>query len=285
MNIISSVNIINIVILFVFIPCLVNAFNHILSSLSPKASNINIFLRKKTTNPFLKFYRDIQSKHYAVVVDCYAKTFLCDFINCIITIFTYQYFGESAYLAAEDSSNSVVSSIKDNKVPYSFLVMFLIQFILMIVDRALYLRKNRVGKFLFQLALVLFVHVWVFFVLPYITKLPFVANRPVQIWYLVKCIYFGFSSRQIRCGYPTRILGNFLTKSYSYVNLVLFKGFLFVPFLLELRSLMDWMFTDTSLSLSDWLQMEDIYANIFVLKCFRYNENVNYFIIYIYLYI
>jgi piezo-type mechanosensitive ion channel component 1/2 len=34
------------------------------------------------------------------------------------------------------------------------------------------------------------------------------------------------------------------------------------------------MFTDTSLGLSDWLQMEDIYANIFVLKCYRYNESV-----------
>ena len=34
------------------------------------------------------------------------------------------------------------------------------------------------------------------------------------------------------------------------------------------------MFTDTSLGLSDWLQMEDIYSNIFVLKCFRYNEMV-----------
>jgi piezo-type mechanosensitive ion channel component 1/2 len=53
---------------------------------------------------------------------------------------------------------------------------------------------------------------------------------------------------------------------------VLFKGFLLVPFLLELRALMDWMFTDTSLSLNDWLQMEDIYANIFVLKCFRWAE-------------
>ena len=73
-------------------------------------------------------------------------------------------------------------------------------------------------------------------------KRSFLKNRPVQIWYFVKCIYFGYSSRQIRCGYPTRILGNFLTKGYSYVNLVLFKGFLLVPFLLELRSLMDWYF-------------------------------------------
>lgn len=35
------------------------------------------------------------------------------------------------------------------------------------------------------------------------------------------------------------------------------------------------MFTDTSFGLFDWLQMEDIYSNIFVLKCQRYNENVS----------
>jgi hypothetical protein len=54
--------------------------------------------------------------------------------------------------------------------------------------------------------------------------------------------------------------------------MVLFKAFLIIPFLLEIRSLMDWMFTDSSFGLSDWLQMEDIYTNIFVLKCNRYYE-------------
>ncbi len=52
----------------------------------------------------------------------------------------------------------------------------------------------------------------------------FSENIVAQMWYFVKCIYFGLSAYQIRCGYPTRVLGNFLTKSYNYVNLFLFQG-------------------------------------------------------------
>ena len=35
---------------------------------------------------------------------------------------------------------------------------------------------------------------------------------------------------------------------------------------------MDWMWTDTTLAITHWLQMEDIYANIFILKCWRRSE-------------
>jgi len=51
----------------------------------------------------------------------------------------------------------------------------------------------------------------------------FTENTVAQLWYFTKCIYFALSAYQIRCGYPTRILGNFLTKKYNYVNLLLFK--------------------------------------------------------------
>lgn len=51
-------------------------------------------------------------------------------------------------------------------------------------------------------------------------------NNPIaQLWYFVKCIYFGLSAYQIKCGYPNRILGNFLTKHYNYLNLFLFQGY------------------------------------------------------------
>lgn len=50
--------------------------------------------------------------------------------------------------------------------------------------------------------------------------------------------------------------------------------FLAIPFLLELRVLMDWIWTDSTLAIGSWLQMEDIYANIYVLKCWREAERV-----------
>lgn len=52
----------------------------------------------------------------------------------------------------------------------------------------------------------------------------FSLNTVAQLWYFVKCIYFSLSAYQIRCGYPTRILGNFLTKKYNHLNLFLFQG-------------------------------------------------------------
>lgn len=157
-------------------------------------------------------------------------------------------------------------------MPGPFLVMVLIQFGTMVVDRALYLRKSVLGKVIFQVILVFGIHFWMFFILPGVTEKRFSENKVAQMWYFVKCIYFGLSAYQIRCGYPTRILGNFLTKGHNYANLFLFQGFRMVPFLTELRAVMDWVWTDTSLSLSSWICVEDIYAHIFILKCWRESE-------------
>lgn len=51
-------------------------------------------------------------------------------------------------------------------------------------------------------------------------------------------------------------------------------SFRLVPFLTELRAVMDWVWTDTTLSLSSWICVEDVYAHCFVLKCWRESEKV-----------
>ncbi|XP_067651571.1 piezo-type mechanosensitive ion channel component 2-like isoform X3 [Haliotis asinina] len=222
---------------------------------------------KKCLAPFTNFFKQVTGATYNATVDVYAPMFCCDFITFIIVVFGYWAFGP-----AQTASGDVTSYISENRVPVPFLVMLICQFALIIIDRALFLRKNVLGKFVFQIILVILIHIWMFFVLPAVTDRSFNKNIPALLWYFVKCIYFGLSAYQIRCGYPTRILGNFLTKKYNYLNLFLFKGFLAIPFLLELRALMDWIWTDTTLAIGSWLQMEDIYANIFVLKCWRRAE-------------
>ncbi|KAL4646317.1 piezo-type mechanosensitive ion channel component 2-like [Arapaima gigas] len=216
--------------------------------------------------PIRQFFYDIIHPEYSPVCDVYALMFLIDVVNFIVIIFGYWAFGKHS--AAAD----ITESLSEDQVPEAFLVMLLIQFGTMVVDRALYLRKTLLGKCIFQVILVFGIHFWMFFILPGVTERRFNRNHVAQLWYFVKCIYFGLSAYQIKCGYPNRVLGNFLTKNYNYINLFLFQGFRLIPFLTELRAVMDWVWTDTTLSLSSWICVEDIYANIFILKCWRESE-------------
>ncbi|CAF1201689.1 unnamed protein product [Rotaria sp. Silwood1] len=207
-----------------------------------------------------------QPKQLSFVRDVYASLFFCDFISMIIVILFYSQFGERA------AGNNVVQTIKENKVPVAFLVMLLIQFLLIIIDRRFYLCRNVRGKFFFHFFQVIGVHIWLFFVLPAITHIKFRDNVAAQFWYLFKCISFGYSSTQVRLGYPKRIGGNFLMKKFNYVNQIFYRIYLLIPFLLELRTIMDWIFTRTALGLSSWLQLQDIYSDVYLLKCARWAE-------------
>ncbi|XP_019897413.2 piezo-type mechanosensitive ion channel component 2 isoform X3 [Esox lucius] len=241
----------------------------ILEKLREQLIKAKTFTVEKTLEiyvPIRQFFYNLIHPEYSAVTDVYVLMFLADTVDFIIIVFGFWAFGKHS--AAAD----ITSSLSEDQVPEAFLVMVLIQFGTMVVDRALYLRKTVMGKVIFQVILVFGIHFWMFFILPGVTERRFSQNAVAQLWYFFKCIYFGLSAYQIRCGYPTRVLGNFLTKSYNYLNLFLFQGFRLVPFLTELRAVMDWVWTDTTLSLSSWICVEDIYAHIFVLKCWRMSE-------------
>lgn len=222
---------------------------------------------KRYLRPTQRFFQRMLAPGARVTADIYAYMFLCDFFNFLVVIFGFAAFG------THQGDGGVQAYLEENKVPIPFLVMLILQFGLIIIDRALYLRKFMLGKILFQYALIIGVHVWMFFVLPFITERAFNVLLPPPMWYMIKCIYLLLSAYQIRCGYPRRIIGNFLCKSYHFLNMLFFRGFMAIPFLFELRTLMDWIWTDTSMTLMDWLKMEDIFASVFLLKCSRYVED------------
>lgn len=100
--------------------------------------------------------------------------------------------------------------------------MLVVQFATIVMERAIYLRKAMKVKIVFHFLTVIGVHVWMFFLTPYLTANSFGVSEPV-IFYLIKCIHMSLSAYQMRCGYPRRTLGNVFMKSFSMVNYVAFK--------------------------------------------------------------
>ncbi|XP_017788930.1 PREDICTED: piezo-type mechanosensitive ion channel component [Habropoda laboriosa] len=225
-----------------------------------KAMNMTV---NKYAEPMKQFFEKILSTTGKEKTNVYAYMFLCDFFNFLLLIFGFSAFG------TQQGDGGVTAYLQENRVPMPFLLMLLLQFALIVIDRALFLKKSIVGKLIFHYCLIFGVHIWMFFILPSVTERQFNERLPPQMWYMVKCFYLLLAAYQLRQGYPTRILGNFLCKKYSIVNYVLFKGFMLVPFLFELRAVMDWIWTDTSMTIMDWFKMEDIFANIYQIKCMR----------------
>ncbi|XP_061387331.1 piezo-type mechanosensitive ion channel component [Musca vetustissima] len=236
-----------------------------ISATNELVKRVESFQRHKYLCGLSKFFHNLMHKA-RLPTDVYALMFLCDFINFFVLLFGFTAFSSKL------SDGGVKTYLAENKVPVPFLIMLLVQFILIVIDRALYLRKALVFKIAFHFISVVGIHIWMFFVVPAVTERSFYASAPPIIFYIIKCFYLLLSSYQIKCGYPTRILGNFLTKSFSMINMISFKIYMVIPFLYELRTILDWLCTDTTMTLFDWLKMEDIFANIYSIKCLRQME-------------
>lgn len=171
-------------------------------------------------------------------VDVYKYMFLCDFVNFLVLLFGFTEFDVSQLkiftktfshnfihfqLNPSIDSRTTLNLIEENKIPTSLLFLLVIQFAMIIIDRVLYLRKSMVGKVIFYLFIIVYTHVWMFLLLPIYTGRKLNATKLPILYYIIKCIYMLLSAYQIRCGFPTRILGNFLMNQYGVVNMIAFK--------------------------------------------------------------
>ncbi|KQS44473.1 uncharacterized protein Dere_GG26770 [Drosophila erecta] len=212
---------------------------------------------------FHKFFLTLRHKS-RLSTDVYTLLFLCDFISFFILLF-----GFPKFVYRYKYSTSVLETyIQGNKVPFTFLLMLIVQFITIVTERAIYLRKALIYKIFFHFISIVGIHIWMFFLVPYITAHSFGETAPV-LFYLIKCLHMLLSAYQIRCGYPKRILGNVFTKGYSLVNYIAFKIYLEIPFLYILRTMLDWVCIDTTLTVMEWIKMEDIFQSVFIVRCYR----------------
>ncbi|PAA78226.1 hypothetical protein BOX15_Mlig015119g5 [Macrostomum lignano] len=240
-------------------------------SISSAAAVVNFFHRLATFHSAREFFKKVSGKeNFSIRVELYSWMFASEFVSLLIIFFGYtKGFAEEG--TAEDTT--IITYFSKEEFPLALIVTLFIQFIIILVDRALFLTKSRRGKFFFHIGHVILLHAYLKFILPAMSSHNYIAESSViKLFYASKCIYFALSAYQILSGYPSRILGNFICKRHNYLNLFSFKGYMLVPFLFELRSVMDWMLTNTALGISHWLLMEEIYSTVFVAKCWRRAE-------------
>ncbi|VIO86635.1 Uncharacterized protein BM_BM2127 [Brugia malayi] len=246
-----------------------NPTNSSLSDTTQMNTDFGIVPRTKEAPTHIKrikhFFNTLFNPPVRYIKDLYPFMFLMDVLSFFVVSFGFSSFDYGG-------TGSVVRDISSNRVPITFVIMLIVISLMIIIDRAFYLRKAVKCKFLYQLVVVIFLHVWIFFVLPQITYKPSWLNKTAQFLYFIKCIYLLISAWQIRNGYPTLCAGNLITHAYGITNMIFFKLFMAVPFLFELRTVTDWTWADTSMPMFDFFNMENFYAIIYNLKCARMYE-------------
>ena len=83
------------------------------------------------------------------------------------------------------------------------------------------------------------------------------------MFFLLKSVSFALIARQIRAGYKSDGGANRLHKRSDFISFLGFMTYLAVPFLYELRVLLDYACTDSALDLFDWLKLENINRELF----------------------
>jgi hypothetical protein len=86
------------------------------------------------------------------------------------------------------------------------------------------------------------------------------------VFFLGKLAYVLLSTAQLRYGFPPaeNFASPFLTKEPSFFRSSLFPIYRAIPFLFELRTLLDWMCTRTALNVFETFKLEDIYQMLYV---------------------
>jgi len=75
------------------------------------------------------------------------------------------------------------------------------------------------------------------------------------IFYIISAFYFYISAIQIKYGLPEVLTNNFMMGKFHWFPKAIFLGFYYIPFLFELRTIIDWTFANTALDVYQWIKL------------------------------
>lgn len=131
-------------------------------------------------------------------------------------------------------------------------------FFLIVLDRCIYLCSFAIGKVIFYLFnLVLFTYAVTEYAWQMEPSNQHAGELALRAIFLAKAVSLALQAIQIRYGLPHKstLYRQFLTSDVSRINYLGYRLYRALPFLYELRCVLDWSCTTTSLTMYDWLKV------------------------------
>ena len=206
--------------------------------------------------------------------DFYVLIFVSDFI----CLFTTMYYWGDITLGPDVNGNSRNSGntsffsdmINQNMVPAALVNMVILSTFILVLDRALYVSKNYLGKYLLQIVTLIGYHIYMFFYLPqFYTSAKASGLFGIRLWYFCKWIYWIGSALQLKYNYPPVRTETFLATDYGIVGSTLHNVYRAIPFIEELKTIIDWSVTPSALGIWPWLKYSDIFERLYAVQCAR----------------
>ncbi|XP_042518584.1 piezo-type mechanosensitive ion channel homolog [Macadamia integrifolia] len=184
-------------------------------------------------------------------IDLYAYIFGADLTVFFLVAIFYQ------SVIKHNSQFLEVYQLED-QFPKEFVFILMILFFLTVLDRVIYLCSFATGKVLFYLSnLFLFTYSVTNYAWYMESSRLHAAGLALRAIYLTKAVSLALQAIQIRYGIPHKstLYRQFLTSKVSQVYYLGFRLYRALPFLYELRCVLDWSCTTTSLTMYDWLKV------------------------------
>eukprot|EP01083_Nonionella_stella_P231958 818713_1 len=194
--------------------------------------------------------------------DLYFKIFVVDMILLFWVLLFYQAMAEQQAISIDGVGFST-SRFSGNMV----FILF-IQICFMIMDRIVYLTNTLVLKLICQFISVVLFHYLIFVDWPQNTNTLFSDNGALVMYYLLRVVYWLWSCEQIAHGYPTFTRSHSrMSKDFTFTYWCFFIVYMAIPFVYEMRTILEWVCIPTTLQLFELLKVEEIYGQLFKTKC------------------
>jgi hypothetical protein len=118
-------------------------------------------------------------------------------------------------------------------------------------------------KLLIYYSLIVLIHIYLGFAIPLHQLAPMSANPWLVIYYLFWCCYFYYSALQIKHGYPMAPYKQAFSNDTGTFTYTAWRTYKAIPFVWEMKVIIDWTVTSTCLDLFQWFKLDDAYNTLY----------------------